>query len=250
MAEETNRVKFREELGKQLDSQFKDWAAARQPQEEIWQRALDNFLAENAETWKTKDAERTKDEDWRSDVFIRLTKMKVVIGAAFLNDTMLQGGKVPFMLKPVEGAYPEEERELAQEAADKMTEKIQGQFDQCRADRVMMKCNASGALYGGSWIEVPVYKTRKVKKWEIGYQEGFEGIREYGRYERVESEEEYIGVDYKSVWSMFQDPESDDPHEGRGVYERFMASPYDLRQLQDKKDYDAETESNTSGTSS
>ncbi|MHA2065134.1 MAG: hypothetical protein ACXABY_12225, partial [Candidatus Thorarchaeota archaeon] len=80
---------------------YEDWGTLRKDKELEWQEDLDNFMAEeDSKKWKSRDAVKEKQEDqWKSSVFVRVVKEKVVMAYTFLNDLVLQGGQISFMFK-------------------------------------------------------------------------------------------------------------------------------------------------------
>jgi hypothetical protein len=222
-----------------LEQMYQDWGEHRKDKEIEWQEDLDNFLAaEETSKWKSKDAVKKKKEDeWKSSVFVRVVKEKVVMAYTFLNDLVLQGGEIPFMLKPNEESYSVEEMELAQDHAKNMRKKIKDQLVEAKADRTFMKGTFSMALYGETWAKSPLFREVEKKRWRRSFAEGFEGDPDYQRFEQEVMVEIKPAIDYKSVWNMFMDPEYEDPQEGRGIIERDYISAYDLRQKKGKPGY-------------
>jgi len=221
-----------------LTSMQREWATHRKDKEIEWEQNLNAFLAISDNTWKDKDTKKKKKGDeWRSDVFVRLTKVKVVMAAALICDMLFQGaGDLPFNLEVIKEEYEEEEVELAEEAAKEMAETIRGQMQLAKVDRAFKKSILSMPLYGGGWLK-DNFETVERSGWRKNVPEGYP---EHGSYEKYEEEEEIPSEEYLSVWDMFPDPESDDEQSSRGNFERRMVSPFDLRKLMDEPGYDKE----------
>lgn len=222
-----------------LDQMYQDWGEHRKDKEIEWQEDLDNFLAKEETTkWKEKDNVKKKTEDdWKSSVFVRVVKEKVVMAYTFLNDLVLQGGEIPFMLKPNSESYTEEEMEMAGDLAQDMRDKIKDQLVECKADRTFMKGTFSMALYGETWAKSPLFREVEKKRWKKITIPGYEMIPEMQRFEKEVVTEIKPCIEYKSVWNMFMDPEYEDPQEGRGIIERDYISAFDLRMKKGKPGY-------------
>ena len=236
-------------LGGFIEQLYKNWGQARKKKEIHWQEDLDNFMAEedwkgvttSRKTWKSRDTRKQKQEDqWKSEVFVRLVKQKVVMAYTFLNDLVLQGGKIPFMLKANTATYAPEEEETAQAQADEMADIIRDQLVEAKADRTFMKGTFSMALYGECVVKSPLFHEIEKKRWARSYPPGFEGNQEYAMFEKETWVEAKPALDYKSVWNIFVDPEYTDIQKSRGIIERDQICSYDLRQLQGRPGYDDE----------
>ncbi len=225
-----------------LEKLYENWGEARKKKEIEWQEDLDNFLAKKETTkWKTKDAVKEKKEDqWKSDVFVRLVKQKVVMAYTHINDLILQGGQVPFMLKPNPGSYTPEQIEMADKLCEQMRDTIRTQLIECKAEREFMLSTFSMALYGECYVKSPLFHEVEKKRWKAVAPAGFEGMPEYTRYEKEVWVEQKPCISYKSVWNMFVDPEYIDIQEGRGIIERDFVTPYDLRKLKGRPGYNDE----------
>jgi hypothetical protein len=219
-----------------IEALYKDWGDLRKEKELEWQEDLDNFLAKDETSkWKKKDKVKKKAEDsWKSSVFVRVVKEKVVMSYTFLNDLVLQGGQIPFMLKPNTESYEPEEVEQAELQSNDMQDKIRDQFNECKAERQFMKGTFSMSLYGETWVKSPLFKEVEKKRWKRSYPEGFDGYEDMARFDQEVFVESKPCIEYKSVWNMFSDPEYEDPQRGRGIIERDYISAFDLRMMQGK----------------
>ena len=225
-----------------IETLFKDWKVARQETEVRWEEDLSNFLAEDSRKWKKKDAGTEDPKDsWRSKVFVRMTKQKVVMSYSFLNDMIFQNGKLPFMFKPNKKSYQTpEDVAFAQYACEEMKKEVDSQLADCKADRHFMKGTFSMALYGECCLCSPAFDLVEKKHWQVSAAEGYEDDPEYQSYEKEVVSEEQPCVKYKSIWNIFPDPEYTDIQRGRGVIDRDMLSPFDLRKLKGRPGYDGD----------
>jgi hypothetical protein len=221
---------------------YEDWGTLRKDKEIEWQEDLDNFMAEeDSKKWKSRDAVKEKQEDqWKSSVFVRVVKEKVVMAYTFLNDLVLQGGQIPFMFKANKESYSPEELEIADKQAMDMRDKVRDQLVECKAERQFMKGTFSMSLYGETWVKTPLFREVEKKRFQRSFPEGFEGRADFARFEQQTFTEMKPCIEYKSVWNMFQDPEYEDPQQGRGIIERDYISAFDLQMKRGKPGYNDE----------
>lgn len=230
---------------------YKDWANnRRQLFEERWQANRDAFRGLDAEAWRDPDADgRSGGEDagtdrtstdWHSTTTIRLTKQKVMTAYALVIDSILQGGRVPFMLKPsgeqhinAEDMPPEAAEALAADIND-MAQRINVQFDRCNADRQLGRAVLSGAIYGRCWakfaarehsrramVQVPMPVMDEAGA-QVGVAAGWDV-----RTERMLDP----AVEFVSIWDVFHDVEAEDARRSAGIIHRRYVSPRDLRAM-------------------
>lgn len=201
--------------------------------EDKWQRNLSAYNAISDGYWKHEEA-----EGWRSDTFIQITKLKIMAAWSMVVDMLLQGGKIPFMLLPspwdrvkLEELSGEQQR-ILEESLDDMTQLILQQMEDCNADKQLMRCAMSGAIYGEYIAKRYVHEIERrnyvaQSMAPMGYPD-MQG--QYTRYEKNAQMVAQPGWEYKSIWSIFRDLEMDDLQECVGVVERQLLSPYELRQ--------------------
>ncbi|MEM5785849.1 MAG: hypothetical protein AAGU11_00945, partial [Syntrophobacteraceae bacterium] len=67
--------------------------------EPIWRMSYDafrgKFSSENLKRWKALEG-----HEWRSKIFVRLTKMKIISGVSTIEDIEFQGGSLPWEISP------------------------------------------------------------------------------------------------------------------------------------------------------
>jgi hypothetical protein len=157
---------------------------------------------------------------------------------SMIVDMLLQGGKFPLMFIPspwdkvkIED-LPAQQQEFIEESIDDMTSLVHQQMEDCKADMHLMRCGLSGGIYGEYFAKRFVHEVERT-----GYTQASmapEGLQDpnqqYTRYEKKVEKVVQPAWEYKSVWSIFRDLESDNMQDGAGVIERDMLSPYELRQ--------------------
>lgn len=216
------------------DTLFNAWKKERSDIETEMQTNLDAFNAViTGDFWKQGET-----EGWRSDTFVQITKMKVLAAYSMVIDILLQGGKMPFTLKPspwdmvVFEDLPLEQRQQIEDDIDDMKGLIQQQLVDCYADRQLMKCVMSGAIYGETYGKYFVHEVERSGFQKISLAP--EGMRDVNpqlvRWEPYRRLVTSPAFEYVSNWSIYRDLETEDLQEGQGVIQRGMMSPYQLRQ--------------------
>lgn len=223
-----------------LDELFKVWSKNREPIEEKWQRNEDAFNGVSKRFWKVEEG-----QEWRSNTFIQITKVKVLSAYAIVIDILLKGGMVPFSLelspwdRVILEELPEEQQSQIQDSISDMSSLIKQQIIDCRGDRELIKCVMSAAKLGETYFKSYVHTVKRKGFGEVdmGYQ-GMDPQRsqDFMRWQPQEKEITAPAFSYVSNWNMFRDMESDDMQKNRGVCQMELVSPYGLQQLLGKED--------------
>jgi len=204
------------------DTLFENWRRERQSIEIEMQTNLDAFNAVvTGDFWKQGET-----EGWRSDTFVQITKMKVMTAYSMIIDILLQGGKIPFTLKPspwdsvMFEDLPDEQRRQIEDSIDDMKGLIQQQLVDCHADRQLMKTVMAAAIYGETYAKYYVHEVERT---------GFQPT-EYDQWEPYRNIVTSPAFEYVSNWAIYRDLETEDLQAGQGIIQRSMISPYELRQ--------------------
>lgn len=205
------------------DTLFENWRKERQSIEIEMQTDLDSFNAVvTGDYWKQGET-----EDWKSNTFVQITKMKVMAAYSMVIDILLQGGKIPFTLNPspwdsvVFEDLPPEQRQQIEDSMDDMKGLIQQQLADCHADRQLMKTVMSAAIYGETYAKYYVHEVERT-----GFQED-PSVGQWIPYRNIVTSPAF---EYLSNWSIYRDLETEDLQAGQGIIQRSMISPYELRQ--------------------
>lgn len=196
-----------------------------------WNENINAFNMISDGVWKSEEG-----EDWRSKTFIPLIKMKCVASWSIIIDMLLMNNKIPFNLIPspwddlTSVDLPEEYKAAIDKQIYAMKKTIDQQFEDCHADRELMKCIMADAIYGECYSKFFVHNVKRK-----GYKKvsmASEGMQDpEGKYVRWEPYEEEInapGWEYVSVWSIYRDLETDDLQAGVGIIHYQPWSKYDL----------------------
>lgn len=200
------------------------------------------YESDSLTKWKS-----TEGQGWRSKVFVRLTKQKVVTAYSSLTAVQLQGGKLPWDLEPTE--IPEDmpgspmDEALAKAACLKMKKQIQDDFDECLLERRYASAIMELCLHGWSWIRGPVLRQKRVAQRQfVAPQTGFqlppELIAQYGRNVMTVADVWKPVMEPVSVWNVFWDFENADHQAGHGVCIRDMMSYGRFLDLAESPGYD------------
>ena len=211
-----------------------------------WLRNYDAFRSKyNSDTlqkWKA-----TEGNKWRSKVFCRLTKQKVVTGFNHVAALMIQDGRLPLMLSPSpvpRGAGGEliDPSEAAIRAS-RMQGVIQDNLVECRADTEYLTSLLEGSIYGLNWLRGPFLRPYESLSANFGVPgSGLyippDLVRRFGRYTMARSVVSKPVVSSPSVWNMFWDLESGDYQRGMGIVFLELMTPGRFLELIRGKGYD------------
>ena len=244
MTDTQNTIFPTSDLGSYLKNElFDKWAKQRKDKVEAkWIKNEDAFNGVSRGFWKIGET-----EDWRSDTFIKMTKIKVLSAYSIVIDMLLQSGRFPISLNlsPWDNVIledlPLDQQEIIQDNIDDMSALIQQQILDCQGPMELMKCVMAGARFGETYWKTYIHDiTRKGFKMIDNSPEGMPELQQqdqYKRYEYFENQIKAPAFRYVSCWDMFRDMETDDMQRSRGCVERSWASAYDLRQLKGKPYY-------------
>lgn len=213
---------------------FHNWKQNRQAIcEPKWQKNIDAFNMVSTGIWKAEEG-----EDWRSNTFIPLTKMKIIAAWSIIIDMLLTNNKLPFNLLPSpwddlsSQELPDEYKDAIDKQIYAMKKTIDQQFEDCHADRELMKCVMADAIYGECYSKFYIHEV--TRKGYRPYSMAPEGMNDpQGEHVRWEPYEEKInapGWEYISVWSIYRDLETDDLQAGAGIIHHQLWSSYELAQ--------------------
>jgi len=226
-----------------------DWFAEerRDHFETQWRRNYDAFRgrydSDTLKKWKA-----TEGWGWRSRVFVRLTKTKVISAYNQHQSIVLQHGEIPWDLSPTpipetaRGDFlPPAEAKVRCEAMKKI---IRDNLSEGQADRIMDTAVLERAIYGISAIRGPVVKVIRQMRptfgipGATGLQFPPEVLAQYGRHQLAVAESRLPVLMQPSIWQCFWDLETPNHQEGQGFIFREMMSRGRFAGLADRQGYD------------
>lgn len=226
------------------DEFYKDWSDERRNKvEPTWLECYAAFRGDYSSGVLSKWL-KSEGEGWRSKVFVRLTKMKVVSGVSQVVDPYFQGGMIPYGLSPT--PVPEDmmgqllQPADAESRARKMKDKIDDILVQCKMRKLQETSILERAIYGVSVLKAPIIRSKSVPRYRyvVPGLEQFpelanypEIVDQYGRYVMQIEDHVSPGVEHPSIWDMFWDMEGESFQEGQGVIQRLWATPGMVRRL-------------------
>jgi len=223
-----------------LTDRLTNWRTNRQGLDKKWEMNFEMFSRITNEIWKKGEAgkETDTDESWRSQTYYAKAKQKAVSGYSIIIDMLLQGGRLPFMLKPspwsenyIEDMADDQAEEIADDIGN-MERLILQQLTDTRADRTIMQEVSSCARYGEAYLKKTVEEiTRKGFK-----KQGPQGVEDQGRmdsdnFEWFYWEDTFMspGVDFVPVWNIVRDLEAQDPNKGTGIFHQELVGAHYMR---------------------
>lgn len=225
---------------------FKD--ERRNQLEDGMSRAYDAFRgrydSDSLKKWKA-----TEGSKWRSQVFVRMTKQKVVAGFSQVAAIALKGDEIRWDMSPT--PIPESmpgialDPEEAKRRCSLMKAQIQDDLVQCKGHKIALGSILEAAIYGWSWIIGPVLRSYKVPNVKFGIPGANdlyyspEMIQKYGRTNLSFQKISRPVIENPSAWDVFWDLENPDHNEGHGIAIRDIMSIGRFLDLQDMPGYDA-----------
>jgi len=242
MSDEDKLAKF---IADDLFTWFKD--ERNQLYEQTWRRGYDAFRG-RYDSAALKRWKATEGKDWRSKVFVRLTKQKVVAGYNQVRAISLRGNDIRWDISPT--PIPELapgvhlDPDTAALRCELMKKQIQDDFTQCKASTQTTMAILEMALYGHSWLWGPLYRSTSYVTVDFGVP-GSQGmdyspeiLQQYGRHTLRRKAVWRPTVENPGVWSVFWDLETPDHQKGQGVIVREMMSKGRFISLMERPGYD------------
>lgn len=222
----------------------------RQPLEDPWSLAYDSFRAvydeSNLSKWKALEG-----HDWRSKVFIRFARRKVLSSVAQINDIQFQAGQLPFNLTPVKaGSMPMMlPPEMLEARASNMKQRIESMLQLQKYERVLMASNLECAIYGMSVHKSPVLRPKKSisYQFQVPRMAGFLPPQmqamlatKFGRHVPVVTSQYMPFVEHVNLWDYFWDMEAAADDSGIADIHRVMMDAGMVRRLEEMPGYKSE----------
>jgi len=254
--------------------EYYDWCKDERKQslEPNWGMAYDAFKGDYSsqylDRWKELEG-----HDWRSKVFVRFTRRKIISAVSQIEDIIFQGGQLPYTIAPtpipenVSGMFlPPEEADFR---AENMKKRIDDINSENKYERVLRSSLLERAIYGMSIHKAPVIRPKQYL--QVQFQAprlagamdmvfGTQMSQKYGRHVMTPQTRVDPVIEHCNLWDIFWDMEAPDFQSGVGVIHRIMMSPGMLRRLEEQPGYDKgaidqvisgynDIENKTSGTS-
>jgi hypothetical protein len=212
---------------------FRSFSSNRQ--QTLEPRWLDSYNVFNRIIDASKHEKKGEAENWRSKAYLGTTRQKIVSAAAIIVDTMMQGGKINYMLQASEmskevleaAGFPEDYNEDTKEKQEAL---IDDQLGWAKADLEMRRGILSGAIYGDSYAKVVLddHTTTSFKPIEgTLLKEAPEALRfQFSKESRTYPKWQHI-----SNWDVFTDLEDPDVRTNLGFFHRSFTRPAELKRM-------------------
>jgi hypothetical protein len=229
---------------------YDNFKQQRQPLEDIWELSYDSFLGRYSQSsihkWKALEG-----HDWRSKVFIRFARRKILSSVAQINDVQFQAGEMPFNLSPTDvdkNQFPIPPQ-IRQARALGMKNEIKGLLEMQKYDKTLMCSNLEAAIYGMSVHKAPVVRQKKdieyqfraplVASWLPGPVQMMLA-QKFGRHVPVESVLNVPMIEHVNLWDYFWDMEASEYEPGLADIQRVMMDMGMVRNLEKMPGYSTE----------
>lgn len=234
---------------------YESWAKNRRNLEEKWTANRDSFRGLDEVAWTDPDADDRSDisdegvtttfrgkDDWHSQATIRITKQKTMTAFAIVMDAVLQGGRLPFMLK-LSGELAVNAEDLPEGAGDEidntigdMTQRIHGQFARCDAPRQLARAVLSAAIYGRAWAKFRPREFISRRMVPVDQPQALDPatgqpVQQPEQWAIQRVAEVSPAWQFVSTWDVFADMESEDVRYGAGIIHRQYVAPRELRAI-------------------
>jgi hypothetical protein len=235
-----------EELGKEIENQFGTIKKQRERYLEPQMYASWDAFKGKYDSGVLKKWRETEGTRWRSSVFVRATKMKIVSSCAILEDIMLQSGKLPWDISPTEipeSALPNElqlPQKVIEQRCENMKRKITDTIEETYAVKPHLNAIQEKAIYGWSWLHFPVLKKYQRLKFVPQVPETDMLISEDDKISQMRffpTVEDYWlpSIIHPSVWDVYWDLEDSNPQTGQCICVRMDISPGMFRSIVEEK---------------
>jgi len=207
-----------------IQDRFQKYANDRQEYEAEWRLDYDSWRRIYSKPWKQAEG-----HDWRSQIFVGLTDVKVRIATASINDALMG---FPFDLHPT--PMPESAPgyriplEDARTRCARMKTRIEDQLEEMSAAEKMRHIVLSCVVYGTVFTTCPVlipYRVRRYRGQYLGMDSRGQQLETWTRH--VE-EGKRLGFRILNLWDVFCDLNGSSPQDCEGIGDRRFYTPGEL----------------------
>lgn len=189
----------------------------------------------------TKHTKSGEGENWRSSAYLGSTRQKIVAATAIIVDTMLQGGRINYLLQPSEmsrealemAGFPEDYHE---DNREKMEAIIDDQLSWAQADLQYRKSILCSAIYGGTFAKIESDEHTMTSFRPIAETINPD-VQEALRYEFQRNDVTYPKMRHLSIWDCFTDLENLNPRSNLGFFHREFTRKAEVKKMLSRNDY-------------
>jgi len=216
---------------------YSKWRNNRKELDEQWNKNISAFRSEDFDSpWKEGEA-GNDGEDWRSKTCINIVRNKCMSSFAVVIDQLLQGGKIPYMLKAVHDPsmvqMPPEAIEQETLATKMNYDYMEEQIRLSKSEDELIKAVKIGSIYGEVYGKRYVHKTTRNFYEKDTDEKPLVMNKPFTKSGKVPKETtrtlKSLGIKAITPWDIFRDMETDNLREGFGIIHRTFTSPHKLR---------------------
>ena len=217
----TTSKQERNGLASLVDGRLERYSSDRSSWESEWRLDYDSWQRVYSEKWKAMEG-----VDWRSNIFVGITDLKVRTIVATLNDAL--GQKFPFDVQPtpepdqMPGSYQIKPDEMAWRSRN-MRRLIEDQLVEMRADRELKSAILELVVYGNVVIKCPILVPYKRRRYMTELQGAIDG-QPYYSFNRKVTQGHRLAFRHIDLFSFFCDADATSPQEGEGCVHKQLFS--------------------------
>ncbi len=234
--------------------EFYDWCKQERAAqlETTWGMAYDAFRGDYSsaylDKWKALEG-----HDWRSKVFVRFTRRKIISAVSQIEDILFQGGQLPYSVAATPVPEGMDGMFLPPNVAEARAQLMKKRIDDINAEnkyeRILRGSVLERAIYGMSVHKVPVIRPKQTLQAQFQVPKlasmtdmifGSQLSQKYGRHVMTPQTRMVPVIEHCNLWDIFWDMEASDFQTGIGVIHRIMMSPGMVRRLEEQPGYDSE----------
>jgi hypothetical protein len=238
------RLNSEQSLGNYINSTlFMKWKSNRKLMEDVWHQCIDSFGGEDIGTGKVGE-NKSDGEDWRSSTCLNIVRNKCMSAFAVIEDQVLQGGRIPYMLKPVripaETSIPPDQ--IAQETMEvkQNYDYMEEQLRLSNSENELIKAFKIGTIYGEAYGEKYVHTFTRNFYPLKDEEEPVKMADKYAKTGSMNVEKRTVkclAIRARTPWDIFRDMETNDMRKCFGVINRKFIAPYTLLGKKGQKFY-------------
>ena len=224
-----------ESLGQYIQGTlYTKWKSNRKSLEEKWHKNIDTF--EGIDIGLTKAGEAGEDgETWRSKTCLNIVRNKCMSAFAVIEDQMLQGGRIPYMLKPVrdpsQTAIPPEQVEQESIAVKQNYDYMEEQLRLSGSENQLIQAFKIGTIYGEVYGKKYISEVTRSFYSKDTDEKPTSMSAKYAKSKKLNIEKRTVkclAVKAMPPWDIFRDMENNDLRKCFGVIHRQFIAPYEM----------------------
>jgi len=209
---------------------------------ERWEEEYVPFRNSVTETWMEiyynyigvyKDGVLPKDEEWRTKIFMKATKIKVLAAWSQMIQNLMNTTQL-VNCEALDGNHA---------AAAGMQGEINSQLEIANIKEKLKICGLDDILYGNCYLQAPVKESENTVTWTADKMSQVLSTvlrkPDLVKWKAEVTPRDVLQIYNRNVFEMYPHPYTQGgPQSGEGVYHAAIISKHDLRDLRDKQGFD------------